>query len=180
MSDKELSGMTREDLADHLHKILPAEHAGKKDLLPLYTDPDWMREVVSYLAEPFEGNVDLVLAPEPFGMILGSQLAYELGVGFLPIRRRKGEAADPDKSLIANYIDHRNEPTVLSAASAYLSEGKRVLIADDWIETGVTLHVCRNMLEDAGVHVAGIAVIGADYNRVSRDLIDLGVVHHIL
>lgn len=180
MSEIEISGTTREDLAKHLHEILPCEHAGKRDLLLLYTDPVWMREVVSYLAEPFEGNVDLVLAPEPFGMILGSQLAKELQVGFLPIRRGKGGELETRDCLIANYIDHKNEPTRLSAAGAYLKEGKRVLIADDWIETGVTLHACRNMLEDAGLVVSGIAVIGADYNRVSRDLIDLGVVHHIL
>ena len=172
-------GMDLNKLEDKIRLMVPDGIGGKRDLLPLYADREAMKAVVEYLAEPFRGKVDCVCSPESLGFILGSMLAYELGVGMVVIRRNRQFVIDPKEQVTASYIDHRDQVATLITERSLLRAGSRVLLADDWMSTAATVQACSNMIEDAGCKVAGVAAVGVNYHSAARGMIDAGNVRYV-
>ena len=171
--------MDRKQLEERIRLLAPDGIGGKRDLLPVYADKGAMKALVEYLAEPFRGKVHCVCSPESLGLVLGSMLAYELGVGLVVIRRNRQFMIDPDEQVTASYIDHRDQVTTLVTERSLLPAGSRVLLADDWMSTAATIQALSNMIEDAGCKVAGIATIGVNYRSAARDMIDAGTVRYV-
>ena len=167
------------EIADRIRLMASDGIGGKRDLLPLYADGEAMKKLVAYLAEPFRGKVDCVCSPESLGFILGSMLAYELGVGLVVIRRNRQFMVDPEEQVTASYIDHRDQVTTLITERCLLPAGSRVLLADDWMSTAATVQACSNMIEDTGCKVAGIAAVGVNYRSAAKDMIDAGNVRYV-
>lgn len=167
------------EIADRIRLMASDGIGGKRDLLPLYADGEAMKKLVAYLAEPFRGKVDCVCSPESLGFILGSMLAYELGVGLVVIRRNRQFMVDPEEQVTASYINHRDQVTTLITERRLLPAGSRVLLADDWMSTAATVQACSNMIEDTGCKVAGIAAIGVNYCSAAKDMIDAGNVRYV-
>lgn len=172
-------GMELKQLEEKIRLLAPDGIGGKRDLLPLYADRESMKALVSYLAEPFRGKVDCVCSPESLGFILGSSLAYELGVGFVVIRRNQQFMIDPQEQVSASYINHCDKVTTLVTEKRLIPDGSRVLLADDWMSTAATVQACSNMIEDAGGKVVGIATVGVNYGSAARDMIDAGNVRFV-
>lgn len=167
------------EIADRIRLMASDGIGGKRDLLPLYADGEAMKKLVAYLAEPFRGKVDCVCSPESLGFILGSMLAYELGVGLVVIRRNRQFMVDPKEQVTASYINHRDQVTTLITERCLLPAGSRVLLADDWMSTAATVQACSNMIEDTGCKVAGIAAVGVNYRSAAKDMIDAGHVRYV-
>ncbi len=172
-------GMDLKQLEEKIRLLATDGFGGKRDLLPLYADRDAMETLVKYLAEPFRGKVDCVCSPESLGFILGSMLAYELGVGFVVIRRNQQFLIDTDLQVSASYINHRDKVTTLITEKCLLPSESRVLLADDWMSTAATVQACSNMIEDAGCKVVGIAAVGVSYESAAKDMIDAGSVRYV-
>ena len=75
------------ELKDRIVERLPKRKLIRYDLLPVITDRDLSKDIVNTLAEPYRGKIDMVVAPEAIGWILGDKVADHLGVDFLPLRR---------------------------------------------------------------------------------------------
>ena len=172
-------GINMEQLEERIRLLTPEGIGGKRDLLPLYADGKALGTIVEYLAEPFRGKVDRVCSPESLGLILGSMLAHELGVGLVVIRRNRQFMIDPVEQVTASYINHRDQVTALITEKCLLPAGSRVLLADDWMSTAATVQACSNMIEDAGCKVAGIATVGVNYRSAAKDMIDAGNVRYV-
>lgn len=153
---------------------------GKRDLCPVYSKSSEMEAIINYLAEPFRGNVDFVASPESLGFILGSMLAAELKVGFIPIRNTYAAPLPDDDVLRASYIDHNNNARSLQIRKSNLPENSHILLVDDWIGTAATMQTCMTIMELADCTVEGIAAIGADYNEATRHMIDEELLHSVI
>ena len=90
------------------------------------------------------------------GFILGSALAYQLGVGFVPIRK-SGKL--PYKTYEASYQLEYGSGSTLAIHQDAFSKGSRVVICDDVIATGGTLAATINLVEKLGADLVGIAVL---------------------
>ena len=167
-------GMDIKNLEDMIRNLNSDGMGGKRDLLPLYANGEALKALISYLAEPYRGKVDLVCSPEPLGFIIGSMLARELGVGLVVIRRNHQFWIDPEEQVTASYINHRDKVTSLITERKILPVGSSVLLADDWMSTAATMQACTNLIEDAGCKVVGMAAVGADYQSGTKGLIDSG------
>jgi adenine phosphoribosyltransferase len=123
-----------------------------KDITPLLLDPRALDDAVVGLArmsEPLE--VDLVVAPEARGFILGGALARELGVGFVPARR-PGKL--PHETVSAEYALEYGINALEMHADA-LAGGARVLVHDDLLATGGTAAALCELVEGFGAEVVG-------------------------
>ena len=123
-----------------------------KDITPLLLDPRALDDAVvglARMAEPLE--VDLVVAPEARGFILGGALARELGVGFVPARR-PGKL--PHETVSAEYGLEYGINALEMHADA-LAGGARVLIHDDLLATGGTAAALCELVEGFGAEVVG-------------------------
>jgi adenine phosphoribosyltransferase len=96
-------------------------------------------------------RIDLVLAAEARGFILGAALARELGAGFVPARKR-GKL--PHEVVSAEYILEYGVDALEMHADA-LADGARVLLHDDLLATGGTARALVDLAEGAGSEVVG-------------------------
>ena len=142
------------DIAAHIRDIpdFPKPGIVFKDITPLLLDPVALREAVEGLAAwSREREVDLVVAAEARGFILGGALATELGVGFVPARK-PGKL--PHETITAEYLLEYGVDALEMHADA-LSHGARVLVHDDLLATGGTARALCDLVEDRGGRVVG-------------------------
>ena len=150
MSDVDLRGLIR-DIPD-----FPRPGIVFKDLTPLLLDPrgldhavDGLRELVEPLA------VDLVVAAEARGFILGGALARSLRAGFVPARK-PGKL--PHDTISAEYTLEYGLDALEVHADA-LSGGARVLVHDDLLATGGTARALCDLVEQLGGEIAACAFL---------------------
>jgi adenine phosphoribosyltransferase len=127
-----------------------------KDLTPLMLSPDAMHGTVDLLADYARvRDVELVVAAEARGFILGGAVADRLGAGFIPARK-PGKL--PRETASAEYeLEYGID--ALEVHRDALSGGARVLVHDDLIATGGTAEALCWLVEDAGATVAGCAFV---------------------
>jgi adenine phosphoribosyltransferase len=120
-----------------------------------------------------EARHSLVLGPQSRGALVGALVALHLGVGLVELRKNPSPAADSDRWFVTRTPpDYRNRTLRLRAKRDHLSAGQRVLLVDDWIETGGQAVAARDIVERAGASWCGVAVIidGLKDSRLRRDL----------
>lgn len=123
----------------------------------LYTNSRAFKQLLDDLAEPFlSDNIDLVAGLDATGFILGAGMAARLETGFLAIRKA-GTVAVPSETIsFTNYTGRTSQMEVHKPAFA---PGARVILVDQWIETGGTMCAAIELMERLGGVVAGIATI---------------------
>jgi adenine phosphoribosyltransferase len=127
-----------------------------KDITPLLLDRVALDHAVSGLAgwaRPLD--IDLVVAAEARGFILGAAIARELGAGFVPARK-PGKL--PHEVISAEYILEYGVDALEMHADA-LADGARVLLHDDLLATGGTAAALAELIEGAGATIAGAAFL---------------------
>ena len=146
------------DLADHIRDIpdFPAPGILFKDITPLLLDADALSSAIGQLADwARPRDVELVVAAEARGFILGAALAREIGAGFVPARKR-GKL--PFDTLSAEYILEYGVDALEMHADA-LSDGARVLLHDDLLATGGTAKALADLVQESGAELVGCAFL---------------------
>ncbi len=127
-----------------------------KDATPLFADAAALGQAVEALAEHARPlGVDLVVAPEARGFILGAAIATVCGAGFVPVRK-PGKL--PYETTSASYELEYGIDELHMHVDA-LTPGARVLLHDDLIATGGTMAALEGMVERTGAKVAGISFL---------------------
>lgn len=127
-----------------------------KDITPLIGDPKGFKATLDRLAEVCKGkNVDAIVALESRGFLFGAPLAYNLGVGIIPIRK-KGKL--PSETFQMEYSLEYGTNVVEIHRDA-LAPGQRVLIVDDLLATGGTALAAAKLVEKLGAVVTGLVFV---------------------
>jgi adenine phosphoribosyltransferase len=148
----------REDLTPFIRDIpdFPKPGIVFKDITPLLLDPGALDAAVRGLAEwSRPRGVELVVAAEARGFILGGALARELGAGFIPARK-PGKL--PHETVSAEYALEYGIDALEVHADA-LAGGARVLVHDDVLATGGTARALAELVETLGGEVVGCAFL---------------------
>jgi len=127
-----------------------------RDITTLLSDPIAFNYSLDRFCEHFrERNVDKVLGIEARGFIFGAGLASRFGVGFVPARK---PMKLPFHTLREEYeLEYGTDALEIHTDS--LLAGEEVLVVDDLLATGGTLLAATRLVERAGAHVAGIALL---------------------
>ncbi len=124
-----------------------------KDIAPILADPGLFRAVIDHFAERHrDAGIQVVAGVEARGFIFGSALAYALGIGFVPIRK-KGKL--PWQTVEASYDLEYGSATIEVHADA-VSPGARVLLFDDLLATGGTAAAAAGLIREIGGTVVEI------------------------
>ena len=127
-----------------------------RDILPLMADGEAFKQATDEItAFARERQVDMVVGPEARGFIVGCPVAYKLGVGFAPARK-KGKL--PRATVSASYQLEYGEAT-LQMENDSVKPGQRVLVVDDLLATGGTIGATIDMVEQMGGKVVGAAFL---------------------
>jgi adenine phosphoribosyltransferase len=127
-----------------------------KDITPLLLDAGALDAAVEGLAELARPlNVDLIVAAEARGFILGAALARELRAGFVPARK-PGKL--PHETVSAEYVLEYGVDALEMHADA-LADGARVLVHDDLLATGGTALAVCELCESLGAEVVACSFL---------------------
>lgn len=127
-----------------------------RDITPLLQDAKTLRILIDTFVHRYMGQrIDRVAGLDARGFILGAIIAYELNVGFIPIRK-KGKL--PFKTVQEEYELEYGSATVEIHTDA-CKPGERILLIDDLIATGGTMMAGMRLLQRLGATVIEGAVI---------------------
>ncbi len=118
-----------------------------KDITPILSDPALFRASIDLFLERCRGKkIDKIVGIDARGFLFGSAVAYELSVGFVPIRKR-GKL--PYKTEIAKYSLEYGEAEMEMHTDAVMA-GERIVLVDDLLATGGTSVAAAALIRKAG------------------------------
>jgi len=127
-----------------------------KDITPILQAPKLFKTAIDKMAEFCEGkNIDIVAGIESRGFIFGAAIAYKLGIGFVPVRK-KGKL--PYEKEFVTYSLEYGEDTLEIHKDAF-KNASNVLVVDDLLATGGTLEAVCKLVEKVGGNVVQIACL---------------------
>ncbi|MYD99860.1 MAG: adenine phosphoribosyltransferase [Alphaproteobacteria bacterium] len=130
------------------------------DPTSIYINGAAFHDLLDDLLADLEGiEADVVAGLDAMGFVLGAALAERLGVGFLPIRKAGKLCVDTDSVAFTNYSGRTQHMEMRLPAFA---PGTRVLLVDQWIETGGTMEGAIALVERQKGRVAGLAAIAIE------------------
>jgi adenine phosphoribosyltransferase len=146
------------NLSDYICNVpdFPIPGIQFKDITPLIGDGAAFKTAVEALAAfAKEIKADVVVGPDARGFIVGSAVAYAIGVGFVPVRK-PGKL--PRKTINFDYELEYGKNTLCMHADG-VRPGQRVLIIDDLLATGGTVEATVKLIEAAKGKVAGLGFL---------------------
>ena len=146
------------DLKDKIRSIenFPQEGVLFRDITTLLKDAEGMKEAIDQMTAKLEGvDFDLVLGPESRGFIFGMPVAYNMGKGFVPVRKA-GKL--PAEVVSKEYALEYGTATIEMHKDANQPRQK-VVIVDDLMATGGTAKAIVEMVEEMGAEVAAMLVL---------------------
>ncbi|WP_151528657.1 MULTISPECIES: adenine phosphoribosyltransferase [Corynebacterium] len=149
----------RDALADRIRYVpdFPAEGVIFEDLTPVLADGEALRVIVDELSQAVkEMGAEMIGGLDARGFLLGSAVAYKLGMGVLAIRK-KGKLPPPVFS--AEYDLEYGSAALEIPGSGVELQGRKIALVDDVLATGGTLCAARSLLEKAGASVVGNALV---------------------
>ena len=127
-----------------------------KDITPLVKEPAMLRLAVHQLIHPFLGEkLTAVVGMEARGFIFGSLVAWELGIGFVPLR--KPGKLPYDVQSISYDLEYGSSQ--LEVHIDALNNSDRILLVDDLIATGGTAAASCELIEKLGAEIAACAFV---------------------
>ncbi|ASK27964.1 adenine phosphoribosyltransferase [Neisseria chenwenguii] len=126
------------------------------DITPVLQSAEYFRLLIDLMVYRYMGQkIDTVAGLDARGFIIGAALAYQLNVGFVPIRK-KGKL--PFDTLSQSYALEYGEAAVEIHTDA-VKPGSRVLLVDDLVATGGTMLAGVELLRKLGAEVVEAAAI---------------------
>ena len=148
------------DLTKYIVNVqdFPEEGILFRDVTPLLKDKDAYKETTDRFVEwakSLDQKVDVVAGPEARGFLFGCPVAYNLNVGFVPVRK-PGKL--PRETVFEKYdLEYGNNEVYMHADS--IIAGENVIIVDDLLATGGTVEATVRLIERLGGNVVGLAFL---------------------
>lgn len=134
----------------------PKEGIIFKDITTVLKDSEGLKRTVDFLTETYKNKkIDYVAGIESRGFIFGTPLAYNLGAGFVTIRKPGKLPAEVESVT----YDLEYGTDTLEIHKDAIEKGARVLIVDDLLATGGTASAACDLIKGIGGEIAGVAFI---------------------
>ena len=144
------------DLKSKIRRIPEFKGVVFWDITPILKDKACFHESIKQLADHYRDKaIDVIVSNEARGFIVGAALAYELGVGFVPVRK-KGKL--PYKCVELTYKKEYECDTIEIHQDA-ITKGQNVLLIDDLLATGGTAQANITLVEKLGGKVVGLGFL---------------------
>ena len=148
-----------------------------KDIAPLLADHVAFAGAIDAVVAWYgRGTIDKIVGIEARGFILAAPVAYHMGAGFVPVRK-KGKL--PGDTLEISYALEYGEATLQVHTDAF-EPGDRVVIVDDVLATGGTVAATVDLVRRAGAQVVGVSVLMELGFLSGRNRFDDVAVHALL
>lgn len=165
-------------LAEDLAERIREGGNGRSDIWRAFSDRDLFSRVVAALAAPYRGErYTKIAGVEARGFVLGGALAAHAGAGFVAVRKEDGWLPG-DLAEAVTGPDWQGHTHALRLQREALGPEDRVVLVDDWIETGAQALAARQLIEGTGATLMGTSIIVDDLADEARAR--LGRLHALL
>ena len=150
--------MTTENLKQYIRDIpdFPKEGIVFKDITTLLGDKDAFKASIDAIVDNYKDKeIDYVVGVEARGFLFGAVVAYQLGIGFVPVRK-KGKL--PYKTQSVTY-DLEYGTDTLEVHEDGVPAGSKVLIVDDLLATGGTIKAVADLVEAQKAEIVSLAFL---------------------
>jgi adenine phosphoribosyltransferase len=152
---------------DYKKYIREMAQKNRCDLTQLMSNSEVFNNAVKDLANPFlSSGVNKVVAVDAMGFAFGAGVALELNAGLVLARKAEKIAWTTKTTSFHDYSGERKE---LEIADDAIKPNEKILIVDDWAETGAQLKAAIFLAEELGGNVVGISCVNMD-NPVRNDI----------
>jgi adenine phosphoribosyltransferase len=165
-------------LAEDLAERIRGDSDGSSDIWRAFADRELFARAVAALAVPFRGErYTKVAGIEGRGFILGGAMAALTGAGFVAVRKQTGWLPGDvlERTTEPDWQGHRH---ALRLQRDVLGPDDRVVLVDDWYETGSQALAARELIEETGAAMLGMSIIVDDLSDDVRER--LGRLHALL
>lgn len=146
----------------------PKEGISFKDITTVIQNGPVFKELIDEMATRLkELGVEAIAGPEARGFIFGVPLAYALGIGFVPIRK-KGKL--PAETYSLTYELEYGSDT-LEIHKDGIKPGMKIALVDDLLATGGTISACKDLLKLTGADIVSIDFVIELTGLKGRDLL---------
>ena len=146
----------------------PKEGISFKDITTLLKDGKALKFAIDQIIEDLKDkNVDIIVGPEARGFLMGTPVAYGLGVGFVPVRKPGKLPAEVESY---DYGLEYGSDTLQIHKDA-IKPGQRVAIVDDLLATGGTMVAAAKLIEKLGGEVVSMQFLIELEELNGRDLL---------
>jgi adenine phosphoribosyltransferase len=162
-----------EDLAERMR-----DGDGRADIWRAFGDRELFARTVAALAVPFRGERYTKIAGiEGRGFVLGGAMAAHTGAGFVAIRKQDGWLPGEVLERVTD-PDWQGRTHALRLQREALGAEDRVVLVDDWYETGSQALAARDLIEATGATMLGMSIVVDDLSDDVRAR--LGRLHSLL
>lgn len=143
------------NLKDKIRVIegFPKEDISFKDITTILQDKEAFTYTIDTLAKELKDkNVDIIVGPEARGFLFGAPVAYAIGAGFVPVRKKGKLPSD----IISSKYELEYGDDELEMHKDSIKPGQRVVIVDDLLATGGTICSIIKMIESLGGEIVSI------------------------
>ena len=143
------------DLKDKIRNIqdFPQEGVLFRDITTLLKDAEGMKEAIDQMQAKLDGvEFDMILGAESRGFLFGMPLAYNMGKGFVPVRK----AGKLPAEVVSKEYALEYGTAVIEMHKDAIQPGQKVVIVDDLMATGGTAKAMVEMVEEMGAEVAAL------------------------
>ena len=150
---------------------------GHADFAASFRDPAHLAAIGPALAEPFvDDRITAVVGIEARGFVVATLVANALGVGLVLVRK-PGSVHPRSESEVAATPDWRGRHLELRVSREAIRANDRLLVADDWIETGSQARTVAHLVQRLGARLIGVSVlVDGTTDEVRNDLRVVGLV----
>jgi adenine phosphoribosyltransferase len=165
-------------LAEDLAERMREGGDGRSDIWRAFADRELFSRVVAALAAPYRGErYTKVAGVEARGFVLGGAMAAHTGAGFVAVRKEEGWLPGELAEAVTG-PDWQGHTHALRLQREALGPEDRVVLVDDWFETGAQALAARELIESTGATLVGMTIVVDDLSDEARE--GLGRLHALL
>ena len=154
-------------------KFINKKTKGRYDVTPIFKNPKVFSNLTTDLIKPFKKvKFNKIASLDALGFIIGGVISNKLKVGFVPIRKGGNLPGIKGTLIKIHFTDYTKKRKSLEMNKSSIKKGDRVLIVDEWIETGSQIKAAIKLIEQQSGKVVGITTLNAEKNPKTRILFE--------
>ena len=158
---------------EYYEKYINKKTKGRYDVTPLFANPKIFSNLITDLIKPFKAmKFNKIIGIDALGFVLGSAIAYKLKKGFVPVRKAGKLPGIKGTVIRTSFVDYTKKKKIFEVNKCSVKKGDRVLIVDEWIETGSQAKAAIKLIEKQGGEVIGISALNAEKRPETKILFE--------
>jgi adenine phosphoribosyltransferase len=156
----------------YYNQFINKETKGRYDVTPIFENPEVFSNLLKDLIEPFKDvDFDKIAGLDALGFVIGGALAQKMNKGFICIRKG-GKLPGVNDTVLktSSFVDYTNTSKSFEINKSSVKKGEKILLVDEWIETGTQMKASVKLIEELGGEIIGISSLCSHKNKQTEIL----------